>query len=167
MEAIMAAVNFQGSLAEFFDFVRDSDRFYYPDTPEGRQAFIDETEFYLERVNKKLPEYFGVLPKAGLVVRRVESFREQDGGAAFYEQGTPDGSRPGVYYMHLSAMRSNNRTDLQTTAYHEGNPGHHMQVSIALERDDLPPVPQQRLVFRVRRGLGSIRGTSRRGDVRP
>jgi acyl-homoserine-lactone acylase len=138
MHAIMEQVAFDGSLREFFDFVRDSDRFYYPDTPEGRQAFIDETERYLARVNEKLPDYFGVLPRSELVVRRVEAFRERDGAAAFYEQGTPDGSRPGVYYMHLSDMRSNNRTDLQTTAYHEGNPGHHMQISIALERTDLP-----------------------------
>jgi acyl-homoserine-lactone acylase len=138
MQGIMQEVGFEGSLQEFFDFVREDERFYYPDTEVGRERFIDNTRHYLERVNAKLPEYFGMLPKTALEVRRVEAFRERDGGAAFYEQGTPDGSRPGVYYMHLSDMRSNNLTDLQTTAYHEGNPGHHMQVAIALEREDLP-----------------------------
>lgn len=138
IRAIMADVKFEGSLQEFFDFVRDSDRFYYPDTDAGRQAFIDETERYLALVNEKLPEYFGLLPHTPLVVRRVEAFRELDGAAAFYEEGTADGQRPGVYYMHLSDMHANNRTDLQTTAYHEGNPGHHMQIAIAHERNDLP-----------------------------
>lgn len=138
IRALMQEVGFDGDLKAFFNYIRDDKQFYYPSTDEGRQAFMDETRLYLDRINQRLPEYFGVLPKAGLEVRRVEAFRERDGAAAFYEQGTPDGSRPGVYYMHLSDMAANNRTDLQTTAYHEGNPGHHMQVSIALERDDLP-----------------------------
>ena len=138
MRRIMGDVGFPGDLRAFFEFVRRDERFYYPDTQAGRQRFMDDTHRYLERVNTKLPEYFGILPKAPLEVRRVEAFRELDGAAAFYEQGTADGSRPGVYYMHLSDMRANNLTDLQTTAYHEGNPGHHMQVSIAQEREDLP-----------------------------
>lgn len=138
MEAIREQVDFDGDLDAFFAYVRSDERFYYPNTDAGRQAFIDETRHYLELIEGKLPQYFGILPQAGLEVRRVEAFRERDGAAAFYEPGTADGSRPGVYYMHLSDMRANNRTDLQTTAYHEGNPGHHMQSSIALERDDLP-----------------------------
>lgn len=138
MEAIREQVGFEGDLAAFFEYVRSDDRFYYPNTDEGRQSYIDETRHYLELIEDKLPEYFGILPRAPLEVRRVEAFRERDGAAAFYESGTADGTRPGVYYMHLSDMRANNRTDLQTTAYHEGNPGHHMQSSIALERTDLP-----------------------------
>ncbi|MBN7798064.1 DUF885 domain-containing protein [Parahaliea mediterranea] len=138
MEAIREQVGFEGDLDAFFEYVRSDDRFYYPNTDAGRQAFIDETRHYLELIEDKLPQYFGILPKAGLEVRRVEAFRERDGASAFYEPGTADGSRPGVYYMHLSDMRANNRTDLQTTAYHEGDPGHHMQGSIALEREDLP-----------------------------
>ncbi len=138
MDQIREQVGFEGDLNEFFDFVRSDGQFYYPNTDAGRQAFIDETRHYLDLINAKLPEYFGILPKANLEVRRVEAFRERDGAAAFYDTGTADGSRPGVYYMHLSDMGANNRTDLQTTAYHEGNPGHHMQSSIALERSDLP-----------------------------
>ncbi|MBA6412451.1 DUF885 domain-containing protein [Parahaliea sp. F7430] len=138
MSAIIKQVEFDGSLAEFFDFVRSDEQFYYPNTEQGRQEFIDESRHYLDVIESKLPQYFGILPKADLEVRRVEAFRERDGAAAFYETGTADGSRPGVYYMHLSDMRANNRSDLQTTAYHEGSPGHHMQSSIALERDDLP-----------------------------
>lgn len=138
MEAIRREVDFEGDLAAFFTFIREDERFYYANTPAGRQAIIDETRDYLARIEPHLPDYFGRLPITPLEVRRVEAFRERDGGAAFYEQGTPDGSRPGVYYMHLSDMRANNRTDLQTTAYHEGNPGHHMQVALSLENTGLP-----------------------------
>lgn len=138
MEAIKDQLKFDGTLAEFFDFVRSDARFYYANDDAGRQAYIEETRHYLELIERKLPEYFGVLPRANLEIRRVEAFREQDGASASYADGTADGTRPGVYYMHLSDMSANNRTDLQTTAYHEGNPGHHMQSSIALERTDLP-----------------------------
>lgn len=138
MEAVKQATEFAGELSEFFDFVRDDPQFYFSNDDVGRQRFMDQTELYLDRVNKELPDYFGTLPRSPLVVRRVEAFREQDGQAAFYQEGTADGSRPGVYYMHLSDMNANNITDLQTTAYHEGNPGHHMQSSIAMENRDLP-----------------------------
>ncbi|MEQ8516106.1 MAG: DUF885 family protein, partial [Chromatocurvus sp.] len=131
-------VEFEGSLQAFFSYVRDDPRFYYPDTATGRQQYIADTETYLEEIEAELPEYFGLLPRTDLVVRRVEAFRERDGGAAHYARGTPDGNRPGIYYLHLSDMQSNNLTDLQTTAYHEGNPGHHMQISIAQENERMP-----------------------------
>ncbi len=138
MEAIKEAVGFNGSLQDFFEFVRDDPQFYYPDTDAGRKAFIEETRQYLAEIEDRLPAYFGILPESTLEVRRVEPFRERDGAAAFYRVGTVDGSRPGVYYLHLSDMDAKNRTDLQTTAYHEGSPGHHMQLSIALENRALP-----------------------------
>ncbi|MFN2329858.1 MAG: DUF885 family protein [Chromatocurvus sp.] len=138
MNHVLKRVDFEGSLQEFFGFVRDNPQFYKPDTDAGRQQYIAETKTFLDDVEKRLPDYFGLLPRTDLVVRRVESFRETDGGAAHYVNGTPDGDRPGVYYLHLSDMRSNNLTGLQTTAYHEGNPGHHLQISIAQENQRLP-----------------------------
>jgi uncharacterized protein (DUF885 family) len=86
----------------------------------------------------RLPENFGKLPKADLVVRRVEKFREVAGGAQSYQQGTPDGSRPGIFYAHLIDMNQNPMWDLESTAYHEGLPGHHMQIAIAQELTGLP-----------------------------
>lgn len=71
-------------------------------------------------------------------MKRVEPFREVDGGAQHYASGTPDGSRPGVYYVHMSDMSAYSITDMETTAYHEGSPGHHMQISIAQELTDVP-----------------------------
>jgi uncharacterized protein (DUF885 family) len=84
-------------------------------------------------MKKKLPQYFGRLPKADLVVRRVEAFREEPGGAQHYFAGTPDGSRPGIFYAHLSDMNAMPTYQLENIAYHEGLPGHHMQISIAQE----------------------------------
>ena len=138
MEQIMHGVGFEGDLQEFFAFVRDSEQFYFPDTDEGRQAYMEAVEGKLDFINQRLPQYFGILPKAGLSVKRVEPFREQDGAAQHYMPGTPDGSRPGIYYMHLSDMTQMPKPQLEVIAYHEGNPGHHMQNSIAQELQDIP-----------------------------
>jgi uncharacterized protein (DUF885 family) len=137
-EAIKREVGFEGDLQEFFAFVRDDPQFYKSNTDEGRQAFMDEVDQKLAFINERLPEYFGVLPKADLVVKRVEPYREEDGGAQHYAPGTPDGSRPGIYYMHLSDMNAMPLPQLEVVAYHEGNPGHHMQNSIALELESVP-----------------------------
>ena len=73
-----------------------------------------------------------------MVVKRVESYREQDGAAQHYFAGTPDGSRPGVYYAHLSDMSTMPKNEMEGVAYHEGSPGHHMQISIAQELTSVP-----------------------------
>ncbi len=138
METLKQQVGFTGSLEEFFVAMREDDRFYLPDTDEGREAYLQLARDYLDGVAGKLPEYFGLLPKAGLDVRRVEAFREQPGGAQHYYPGTPDGSRNGIFYAHLSDMRAMPTYTLEDIAYHEGNPGHHMQISIAQELTGLP-----------------------------
>jgi uncharacterized protein (DUF885 family) len=143
METIKREVGFEGDLQEFFEFVRDDPQFYKPNTDEGRQAFIAEVEEKLAFINERLPEFFGTLPKADLVIKRVEPYREEDGAAQHYIFGTPDGSRPGIYYMHLSDMGAMPLPQLEVVAYHEGNPGHHMQNSIALELEDLPTFRRQ------------------------
>jgi uncharacterized protein (DUF885 family) len=124
MEGIKNAVDFEGSLQDFFIFMREDDRFYFPNSDEGR---------------------FGRLPKAQLEVRRVESFREQAGAAQHYASGTPDGSRPGVFYSHMSDMSTLPLFQLEDVAYHEGNPGHHMQISI---QQELTGVPRFRTQYR-------------------
>ncbi len=138
MEAIKDQVEFDGDLQAFFAFMREDDQFYYPNTDAGAQQYIDQAEEHLAFIKTKLPEFFGTLPKADLVVKRVEPFREQDGAAQHYRVGTPDGSRPGVYYAHLSDMRAMPIPPLEVIAYHEGNPGHHMQSSIAQELTGIP-----------------------------
>ena len=138
MEAIKDKTGFEGSLQEFFVFTRTDDQFFFPDNEAGAQMYIDRAEMHINELTERLPEFFGQLPKAPLVVRRVEAFREQDGAAQHYQSGTPDGSRPGVYYAHLSDMTAMPIPPLEAIAYHEGNPGHHMQVSIAQETEGVP-----------------------------
>ena len=138
MLAIKDQVGFKGDLKEFFKFVNSDPQFFFPNTDEGRQAYLDESTRYLDALEAKLPQYFGILPKADLVVKRVESFREQDGAPQHYNQGTPDGSRAGTYYVHLSDMNAMPKSNLEGVAYHEGVPGHHMQVSIAQELETIP-----------------------------
>lgn len=138
MIAIKDKVGFQGDLKAFFKFIKDDDQFYYPDTDEGREGYLEDSRQYLAFINEKLPEYFGILPKAELTVKRVEPFREQPGAAQHYFPGTPDGARPGIYYAHLSDMRSMPKNEMEAIAYHEGNPGHHMQISIAQELTTVP-----------------------------
>ena len=138
MKAIKDRVGFEGNLQDFFTFIKTDEQFFFSNDDVGRQGYIDETEAHLDVINKELPNFFGVLPKAKLVVKRVEPFREQDGAAQHYFPGTPDGARPGVYYAHLSDMTAMPKNEMEGVAYHEGNPGHHMQVSIAQELTSVP-----------------------------
>ncbi len=135
------AFGFEGDLAEYFVFLRDTkddERLYYPNTDEGRQGYIDDATAAIDNIKGMLPEYFGILPKADMIVKRVEPFREQDGAAQHYYPSTPDGSRPGIYYAHLSDMTAMPKRELEVIAYHEGLPGHHMQIAIAQELEGVP-----------------------------
>ena len=141
METIQADFGFEGSLQDFFAFLRDTkddERLYYPNTDEGRQGYIDDATAAIDGIKAVLPDYFGILPKADMVVKRVEPFREQDGAAQHYFPSTPDGSRPGVYYAHLSDMTAMPKRELEVIAYHEGLPGHHMQIAIQQELEGVP-----------------------------
>ena len=135
MRQIMADVGFEGSLQDFFEHLRSSDEFYY----DTREAYLADVDAKLAAMTAKLPEFFNTLPKAPLVIKPVEAFREKSGGKAFYNGPAPDGSRPGTYYVNLYNLRSMSKTELEALAYHEGLPGHHLQRSIQTELGDLPP----------------------------
>ena len=146
MVAIKDEVGFKGDLPAFFAELRDNKdnpTYYYPNTDEGRQAYIADATAAINKIKAVLPKYFGILPKADLVVRRVEAFREQPGAAQHYFPGTPDGSRPGIYYAHLLDMKAMPKSELEVIAYHEGLPGHHMQISIAQELTTVPTFRRQ------------------------
>lgn len=138
MEALKEKIGFQGSLPEFFNYVNTDKDFLYANDDEGRQGYLDDSAAFISTMRSKLPDYFGMLPKAELVVKRVEAFREQDGAAQHYREGTADGSRPGVYYAHLSDMNAMPKYAMETVAYHEGIPGHHLQKSIQKELEGVP-----------------------------
>ena len=133
MRGIMARVGFTGTLQQFFEKMRTDKQFYHPNTDAGRQQYLDKTEQYNREMQALLPQYFATTPKAPLVVKRVEAFREKSAGKAFYQQPAPDGSRPGTYYVNLYDMADMPATETEALFYHEGIPGHHLQLAIQTE----------------------------------
>ncbi len=138
MRAIMNKVGFKGDLQAFFAFMRDDPQFYYPDTQEGREAYIAKAKAYIDNMDSRLDEVFSIKPKANLIVKPVEAFREKSAGKAFYSQPSPDGSRPGTYYANMYDMKAMPTYQAEALAYHEGLPGHHMQIAIAQELEGIP-----------------------------
>lgn len=138
MREIMKTVGFEGSLNEFFEFMRVDKQFYYDETPEGKERYLTEATALIDDMKTRLDELFIVKPKAELTVKAVEPFREKAAGKAFYQRPAPDGSRPGIYYANLYRMSDMPVYQMEALAYHEGIPGHHMQLAIAGELGDLP-----------------------------
>jgi uncharacterized protein (DUF885 family) len=138
MEAIREKVGFKGDLPAMFKHMRESKEFYEPNTDAGRAAYLKKADDYVAGMRARLPEYFGIMPKADLVVKRVESFREEAGGVQHYYPPSIDGSRPGIYYVHLLDTTAMPLWDLESTTYHEALPGHHMQIAIAQELTGIP-----------------------------
>lgn len=138
MAAIKEKMGFKGDLPAFLKYMRDDPKWSYPTTDEGRAAYMKRANEIIDAMRVKLPEYFGVQPKAGLVVKKVEPFREKGSAAAFYEQPSADGSRPGYYYVNTLDMRALAIWEMETLAHHEAIPGHHMQIAIAQELDKMP-----------------------------
>lgn len=140
MDQLRDRVGFKGDLQEFFDFFRTDKQFFYPNTETGRAEFLQRNQAAIENMKSQLPEVFGRLPKADLVVKAVEPYREASAGIAFYEGPAIDGSRPGIYFINLYDMNAMPNYQIEATAFHEGVPGHHMQIAIAQELDNLPKV---------------------------
>jgi len=138
MRAIMQQVGFEGSLQDFFEFMRTDKQFYYPNTDAGRARYLKEATALIDDMKQHLPELFLTLPKADLTVKAVEPYRAKSAGKAFYERPAPDGSRPGIYYANLYNMADMPTYQMAALAYHEGIPGHHMQISIAQELKGIP-----------------------------
>lgn len=138
MRDIMKTVGFEGDLQDFFEFMRTDDQFDYGTTAEGKAAYLADATAIIDNMRERLDELFYTKPKAPLIVKAVEAFREKSAGRAFYQRAAPDGSRPGTYYANLSNMKDMRSYDLEALAYHEGIPGHHMQGSISQEQTGLP-----------------------------
>ncbi len=140
MEIIKNSVGFDGTLQEFFVYMREDpdERFTYPNNDEGRDAYLAKATAIIDDMRGRLDELFLTKPKADLVVKRVEPFRERAAGKAFYQRPAPDGSRPGIYYANLYNMADMPIYQMAALAYHEGIPGHHMQLAIAQELENVP-----------------------------
>lgn len=109
----------------------------------SRQELLDLYAKYLDDMRPKLPRLFGRLPKARLVVRPTEDFREATTSGAEYNPSSPDGSRPGVVNVNTGDFAKRTTINVETRAYHEGIPGHHLQIAIAQELTGIPPFRQQ------------------------
>ncbi len=138
MSIIKDKVGFKGSLQEFFAFMKNDKQFYFPATTEGRKAYMDKATEMINTMKSRLDELFITKPKADIQVKAVEAFREKSAGKAFYQQPALDGSRPGTYYANMYAMEAMPSYQMEALAYHEGIPGHHMQIAIAQELENVP-----------------------------
>jgi len=110
---------------------------------KSREDILERYRGYLAQMKPQLPKLFGLLPKTDVVVMPVEPFREKAAAGAEYHQGTPDGSRPGQIFVNTGDFANRSVLSIESTAYHEGIPGHHMQISIAQTLPKLPPFRQQ------------------------
>jgi uncharacterized protein (DUF885 family) len=138
MRVIMKKVAFKGTLNEFFQFMRHDPQFYYAGDDAGRQRYLTEATEIINTMKGELDKLFITKPKADLKVKKVEEFREKSAGKAFYQQPAPDGSRPGIYYANLYDMAAMPTYQMEALAYHEGIPGHHMQIALKQELEGIP-----------------------------
>ena len=135
MQTIMAKVGFKGTLVQFFEHLRSSPQYYHT----TRADYLAEVDAHVKAMEARLPAFFNTLPKAPLQVKAVEAFREQSAGKAFYQSPSPDGTRPGTYYVNLYDLMDMSKTELEALVYHEAIPGHHLQRAVQTELDGLPP----------------------------
>ena len=138
MRTIMQQVGFEGDLQAFFNFTRTDAQFFKPNTEEGKAEYLAEATAMIDTMREALPSVFNTFPRADLEVRAVEAFRENAAGKAFYQRPAPAGSRPGVYYANLYRMQDMPLYQMEALAYHEGIPGHHMQLAISQELTGIP-----------------------------
>ncbi|MFN0049477.1 MAG: DUF885 domain-containing protein [Cytophagales bacterium] len=139
MRTIMLKVNYKNdSLQSFFKFMKTDSQFYLPNNQLGRDQYLKSATALIDTMKTKLDLLFITKPKAKMYVKAVEPFREKSAGTAFYQDPAPDGSRPGTYYVNLYDMKAMPTYEMEALAYHEGIPGHHMQLAIAQELENTP-----------------------------
>lgn len=135
MEKVRTEVGFKGNLQQFFNHLRTDPKFKMKSREALTQGYYDIGK----TVDAKMPEYFSTIPKAKLEIRPYEPFREKFEAGGSYNQGTPDGSRPGIFYFNAYDLPSRTTPGMTTLYLHEGAPGHHFQISLAQENEALPP----------------------------
>lgn len=138
MNAIKEKVGFEGSLQDFFKFMKEDKQFYYPDTKEGREEYMKTATMLIDSMKSRLDELFLRKPKADMIVKAVEPFREKSAGKAFYQAPALDGSRPGTYYANMYDIMAMPKYQMEALAYHEGIPGHHMERAMSQELENVP-----------------------------
>lgn len=138
MRAILKLLDFDGDLQEFFHYLRTDPQFYFSNTEAGKQAYLTMAVEIVAAMQERLDELFLRQPKADLIIKAVEPFREKSAGKAFYNRPAADGSRPGIFYANLYDTADMPKYELEALAHHEAIPGHHMQIAIATELTGVP-----------------------------
>lgn len=138
--AILTSEGFDTSLgfSTAIEALKADERFYYPDTDEGREQILADYQTILDEIDKGLDGAFNIRPKAGMKVRRIPEFKEKTAPGAYYQQPAIDGSRPGLFFANLYDIKATPKYSMRTLAYHEGIPGHHFQIAIGMEAEGLP-----------------------------
>ena len=134
MEKIKTSVGFSGTLGEFFEHLRTDPKFKEKTRESLTQRYYDVGK----AVDAKVPLLFAKVPRSRLEIRPYEEFREKYEAGGSYQSGTPDGSRPGVFYFNAYDLPSRTTPGITTLYLHEGAPGHHFQISLARENEALP-----------------------------
>lgn len=144
IQLIMDQIDFQGSLQDFFSFIRTDPNNFYSFDDAGRAEFLKDAQADTDRIFAIAEQYFHSLPTAELEVRRVEPWRENSTSIAFYNRPSQDGSRPGVYYANLADMSAVQKYLFRSITFHEGVPGHHFQLARTQEFEGLPKIRKYR-----------------------
>jgi uncharacterized protein (DUF885 family) len=134
-----------GTVAERVQALHKDSRFLLPNTDEGRKQLLVRYQQILDEVNARMPEYFRTVPSGKLLVQRVPTSAENNVAAAYYQPAAMDGSRPGTFFANLRDVSETATWTMKTLAYHEGIPGHHFQISIAMNLKNLPLIRQEPL----------------------
>ncbi len=134
MDAIRREVGFSGDLAAFFEHIRTDPRF----KAESAEQLAEGYRAIGRRVDERIRTLFRTIPETPLEIRPVPAFLERNQAGAYYQQGTPDGSRPGVFYFNTYDLPSRTTPGMETLYLHEAVPGHHFQISLAQENEALP-----------------------------
>ena len=138
--AILAAQNFdvsQGFTAAI-DTLAADESFYYEDSDAGREQILKDYQKILDEIDVGLDSAFRIRPSAGMEVVRIPEFKEKTAPGAYYQQPAIDGSRPGRFFANLYDIKATPKYSMRTLAYHEGIPGHHFQIAVAMELEGLP-----------------------------
>jgi len=133
-DKVRRQVGFKGTLPQFFDYMRTSPKFQ----PKSREQLNQDYYNLKEKVDAQVPRFFSLVPKTPLKIQPYEPFREKFEAGGSYQPGTPDGSRPGTFFFNAYDLPSRNTWEETTLFLHEGEPGHHFQISIAQENAALP-----------------------------
>jgi uncharacterized protein (DUF885 family) len=134
MEKVKAEAKFEGSLTDFFTFLRTDPRFYY-DTREGLlMAYRDISK----RIDPELTRLFGKLPRLPYGVIPIPAYSEKTNTTAYYNSGSPEANRPGYYYVNLYDLKSRPKWEMEALSLHEAVPGHHLQIALAQELENVP-----------------------------